>query len=81
MTERLVRIHPLFDRSWHWLQAPLIFALFASGRRVIGRNEAMPFGLALLGHVGAAILLMVPRVFAIFRHLTAGTRASRIRRP
>lgn len=73
MTERLVRIYPLFERFWHWSQALLIFTLFASGLRVAGFIDAVPFGLAFLLHLGAALLLMMLWVFAIFWHLTTGT--------
>ena len=73
MTERLVRIYPLFERFWHWSQALLILTLFASGLRILGVLQSIPFGLAFLAHVGAAILLMVLWVFAIFWHLTTGT--------
>lgn len=73
MTERLVSIYPRFERFWHWSQALLIFTLFASGLRILGLYEALPFGLAFLAHVGAAVTLMVLWVFAIFWHLTTGT--------
>ena len=73
MTERLVRIYPRFERFWHWSQALLIVVLFASGLRIMGLYEALPFGLAFLLHVSAAIALVVLWVFAIFWHLTTGT--------
>lgn len=72
MTERLVRIYPLFERFWHWSQALLIFILFASGLRISGLHQALPFGLAFMLHVGAAAFLMLLWVFAIFWHLTTG---------
>lgn len=73
MTERLVRIYPRFERFWHWSQAALILVLFASGLRVMGLIAALPFGLAFMAHVVAAVALMVLWVFAIFWHLTTGT--------
>ncbi|MCL7466852.1 cytochrome b/b6 domain-containing protein [Phaeovulum sp. NW3] len=73
MTERLVRIYPRFERFWHWSQAALILVLFASGLRVMGLIAALPFGLAFMAHIVAAVALMVLWVFAIFWHLTTGT--------
>lgn len=73
MTERLVRIYPRFERFWHWSQAVLIFLLFATGLRIMGLYTALPFGLAFMLHIGAAVLLMLLWVFAIFWHLTTGT--------
>lgn len=73
MTERYVRIYPLFERFWHWSQALLIFVLFASGLRIMGLYQVPSFKLAFMVHIIAAVLLMVLWVFAIFWHLTTGT--------
>lgn len=73
MTERVVKIYPLFERFWHWAQALLILLLLVSGLRVSGFFAAVPYGLAFMTHIVAAVALMVLWVFAIFWHLTTGT--------
>lgn len=72
MTERLVRIYPLFERFWHWSQALLILLLFLSGVSVMGMVSLIPFGPAVLLHVAAALLLIALWLFAIFWHFTTG---------
>lgn len=59
MTERVVKIYPLFERFWHWAQALLILLLLVSGLRVSGFFAAVPYGLAFMTHIVAAVALMV----------------------
>ena len=73
MTERLVRIYPLFERFWHWSQALLILTLFASGLRILGVLQSIPFAVAGLGLVGAGIVLLVLWGFPIYSHHPTGT--------
>lgn len=73
MNERQVKIYPRFERFWHWTQVVLILALLASGLRISGLYDGIPFGAAFILHLGAAVALMVLWIFAIFWHLTTGT--------
>jgi thiosulfate reductase cytochrome b subunit len=72
MTERMVRVYPLFERFWHWSQAGLIFLLLFTGMGLRGLHGAIGFETAVALHVGAALALMALWVFAVFWHLTTG---------
>ncbi|MCF4164892.1 cytochrome b/b6 domain-containing protein [Zavarzinia compransoris] len=73
MTERVVRIYSRFERFWHWSQMALIFVLLFSGLRVSGVHRLSSFETAVTVHTGAALVLIVLWLFAIFWHLTTGT--------
>lgn len=73
MTERLVRIYPLFERFWHWSQAALIFLLLFTGFAIRGLHHLIGFKEAVTLHTFGALALVVLWIFAIFWHLTTGT--------
>lgn len=73
MTERVVRIYPLFERFWHWAQAALVLLLLFTGFGLRGLHGLLRFDVAVALHTTAAVLLIILWIFAIFWHLTTGT--------
>jgi thiosulfate reductase cytochrome b subunit len=62
-----------FERFWHWTQMTLIFILLFTGFNIHGFYHVLDFKTAVTWHSGAALVLLLLWVFAIFWHLTTGT--------
>jgi thiosulfate reductase cytochrome b subunit len=73
MAKRSVKVYPRFERFWHWTQMALIFVLLFTGLAITGLHGGLDFGPAVIGHIIAALALIVLWIFAIFWHLTTGT--------
>ena len=58
MGEHQVKVYTRFNRLWHWSQMVSIVLLFASGARILGLYQGVPFGLAVM--VQLALLNLEP---------------------
>ena len=67
-----VRIFARFERFWHWAQALLVLTLLFTGARLPGLYALLPWKVAFIVHLGAAIAIIVLWIFAIFWHFTTG---------
>ena len=67
-----ITIYKGYERFWHWSQAFLIISLLFTGFGLHGLHHLLPFGLAVMLHTGAALLLMTLWVFTIFWWFTTG---------
>lgn len=72
MGEHQVKVYTRFNRLWHWSQMVSILLLFASGARILGLYQGVPFGLAVVVHTGVALALLLLWVFATFWLITTG---------
>jgi thiosulfate reductase cytochrome b subunit len=68
-----VKVYSRFERFWHWSQMLLIFTLLFTGFALHGVHNLIDFKNAVVVHTGAALILMLLWIFAIFWHLTTGT--------
>lgn len=73
MVNRKVKIYPRFERVWHWTQMLLIMVLLFTGMGLNGLHGLMPFKLAVMVHIIAALILLVIWIFATFWLFTTGT--------
>ncbi|MEN8224707.1 MAG: cytochrome b/b6 domain-containing protein [Bacteroidota bacterium] len=72
MIKKKTYIYRLFERSWHWNQALLIFFLALTGFEVHGTFKLFGFEDAVKWHDIAAWAFLVLIIFAIFWHLVTG---------
>ncbi|MCF8481102.1 MAG: cytochrome b/b6 domain-containing protein [Rhodospirillum sp.] len=70
--KRDVMIYTRYERFWHWSQAVLIFTLFFTGFGIHGTHDLLPFGLAVMIHQTAAIVLIGLWIFTTFWNFTTG---------
>ncbi len=67
-----VYIYRGFERFWHWLQSILIIFLVLTGFEIHGSYSLFGFESAVSFHIGAAYLLIILVIFAIFWHFATG---------
>lgn len=67
-----IRVFPLFERIWHWVQTLLIFILLFTGLAIHGTHDLIDFRLAVTIHTIAALALLVLWAFVTFWLFTTG---------